>query len=62
MTSNTDTFNPRELCSRKLWDMVSNHSGSLDNESGLKAAVTELEERRSYLQELHDLGHLGDRA
>ena len=62
MTSNTDTFNPQELCSRKLWDIVSNHSGCLDNESSLKAAVAELEERRSYLQELQDLGHLGDRA
>ena len=54
MTSNTRTFNPQELCSRKLWDMV--NSANNDGKAQLEAAIAELEERRSYLTELQHIG------
>jgi hypothetical protein len=58
MTSGTDTFNPQELCSRKLWDMVNTDSREQENKAQLEAAVEELAERRSYLAELEHLGKL----
>ena len=56
MTSNTSTFNPQELCSRKLWDMVNTGSDDCESKAHLEAAIAELEERRSYLTELHHIG------
>jgi hypothetical protein len=56
MTSGTDTFNPQEFCSRKLWDMVSAENADTSDTELLDAAVAELEERRSYLAELQLLG------
>ena len=56
MTSNRNTFNPQELCSRKLWDMVNTGSVDCENKAQLEAAIAELEERRSYLTELNHIG------
>lgn len=56
MTSNTSTFNPQELCSRKLMEMVNNHNADGADKAELEAAIAELEERRSYLSQLQDLG------
>jgi hypothetical protein len=57
MTSGT-TFNPQELCSRKLWDMVSTESADENNRAQLDAAIAELAQRRSYLSELEHIGKL----
>jgi hypothetical protein len=56
MTSGTGTFNPQELCSRKLWDMVNADNADSENKLQLDAAIAELEERRSYLEELQHIG------
>jgi hypothetical protein len=59
MATDPSIFNPQELCSRKLWDMVSIESNNCDNKAQLEAAIAELEVRRSYLKELHDIGKMG---
>ena len=59
MATDPTTFNPQELCSRKLWDMVNIEREHCENKAQLEAAIAELEERRSYLKELHDLGKMG---
>lgn len=56
ITTQTNTFNPQELCSRKLWDMVNIDDADSANKAQLEAAIAELEERRSYLTELQHLG------
>ena len=56
MTSRTESFNPQEFCSRKLWDMVNTDLAEKRDTEQLEAAVAELEERRSYLAELQLLG------
>jgi hypothetical protein len=49
-------FNASELCSSKLWEVVSNHQQDPDTTSELQAAIEELAARRHYLQELEELG------
>jgi hypothetical protein len=49
-------FNPQELCSRKLWELINNNRRDDDDRRLLEAAIAELEERRSYLAELQDFG------
>lgn len=61
-TTQTNTFNPQELCSRKLWDIVNIDNVDSANKAQLEAAIAELEERRSYLTELKDLGKLDPEA
>ena len=56
MTSGTGTFNPQELCSRKLWDMVNADNTDSENKVQLDAAIAELKDRRSYLEELQHIG------
>lgn len=59
MTTQNNTFNPGEFCSRKLWRIVAgqeNHQ-SFDEKS-LQKAIAELAERRHYLAELERLGKL----
>ena len=61
-------INPLELCSRKLWQLVSSADGAdtrPDNlgpadlsADDLAAAVAELARRRHYLEELRELGKL----
>ena len=61
-TTQTNTFNPQELCSRKLWDMVNIDNAASANKAQLDAAIAELEERRSYLTELQHLGKVDPEA
>lgn len=58
MTANR--FNPQELCSRKLWELVSAEQHQQDiNETELREAVKELAERSHYLAELTEICKLG---
>lgn len=58
MTIDRHTFNPQELCSRKLWQIISDSETGSCAESDLRAAVQELASRRHYLAELAELGQL----
>lgn len=49
-------FDPSELCSRKLWEMVSNNSIDQVSEDELKQAIAELATRRHYLEKLQAIG------
>jgi hypothetical protein len=62
MTSGTNTFNPQELCSRKLWDMVNTGSVKSENKAQLDAAIAELEVRRRYLTEMQHIGITGTQS
>ena len=54
-------FNPQELCSRKLWELVSAEQQKQQdiNAAELREAVQELAERSHYLAELTEIGKLG---
>jgi hypothetical protein len=59
MTITRNKINPQELCSRKLWELVSTTSHkSHISESELLEAIAELAERRHYLAELEEIGKL----
>jgi hypothetical protein len=58
MTTEQNTFNAHELCSRKLWQIVTDDDGKTCAKSELRAAVNELAARRHYLAELAELGQL----
>ncbi len=47
-----NSFDPSELCSRKLWQLVSEDKQSGCNKDELRKAINELAERRLDLQEL----------
>lgn len=51
-------FNPRELCSRKLWQLVSTEADEQVGEKELRQAVAELAARRHYLEQLRQMGVL----
>lgn len=55
---NTVNFNPRELCSRKLWQLVSTETAEQVSARELQEAIAELAARRHYLQQLQQLGKL----
>ncbi len=59
MPTHNTTFDPGELCSRKLWRIVAGQENNqaLD-EGSLQKAIAELAERRHYLAELERLGKL----
>ena len=54
MTTNQN-FKAQELCSRKLWQLVSEFDQESIGKADLKAAIAELESRRHFLAELADL-------
>ena len=54
----SNTFDPTELCSRKLWQLVNQEQSSDCNERELREAIDELAHRRHYLQELQEIGKL----
>lgn len=54
-------FNPSELCSRKLWQLVSSKPHREISEAELHEAVAELATRRHYLSELKKIGKLAER-
>ena len=60
MDTKATIFNARELCSRKLWQLVTTESAEQVSETQLREAVEELAERRHHLAELQRLGKLGD--
>ncbi|NND66216.1 MAG: hypothetical protein HKN19_01395 [Halioglobus sp.] len=51
-------FNPEELCSRKLWQLVSAPTPSEISDTELSRAIAELARRRHYLEELEEMGKL----
>jgi PleD family two-component response regulator len=53
---NTLRFDPRELCSRKLWQLVSTETDQQVSERELREAITELANRRHYLEQLQQIG------
>ncbi len=52
-------FNASELCSRKLWQIVSDKDEEATSDQALQAAIEELATRRHYLAELSRMGKLG---
>jgi hypothetical protein len=57
----TTRFNARELCSRKLWQLVTTREADKVNDIELQAAINELATRRRYLAELREIGKLGEK-
>ncbi len=57
MNTGKEHFDASALCSRKLWQLVSNRE-HLIGEHELQQAVSELAARRHYLEELHKIGKL----
>ena len=55
-------FNPEELCSRKLWQLVSGPASSEISDTELSRAIAELARRRRYLEELEEMGKLEESA
>lgn len=51
-------FNPAELCSRKLWQLVSDPEPGDISDRELSEAIAELARRRHYLEELEEMGKL----
>lgn len=61
MNMETERFNARELCSRKLWQLVNAPSRQQQtDETTLQEAIAELSTRRHYLAQLQESGILGD--
>jgi len=58
---NTLKFDPRELCSRKLWQLVSTETDEQVSERELREAIAELANRRHYLEQLQQIGPLESR-
>ena len=61
MTHVIPDFNAGELCSRKLWQIVTDPKAERAGKAELEAAVAELSARRHYLNELVTLGKLDAR-
>ncbi|MFK8047641.1 MAG: hypothetical protein AB8B81_04310 [Halioglobus sp.] len=53
MTPQTPTFDPSELCNRKLLEMINTEYANSENKAQLEAALAELKERRVDLAKLH---------
>lgn len=53
-------FNPEELCSRKLWQLVSDPAPGDISDTELSKAIAELARRRHYLEELEEMGKLAE--
>ena len=58
MDTKATLFDASELCSRKLWQLVTTENAEQVSEDQLREAVAELAERRHYLNELQRLGKL----
>ncbi|RLQ23801.1 hypothetical protein DWB85_01215 [Seongchinamella sediminis] len=58
MTIQRNQFNARELCSRKLWQIVNSEAQASTSRDQLQQALQELATRRHYLAELSRLGKL----
>ena len=53
---NTQKFNPQELCSRKLWQLVSTETDEQVSDRELREAIDELANRRHYLEQMQKIG------
>lgn len=62
MSTNNIQFNPGELCSRKLWQLIQSETNTALDQQLLREAVAELASRRHYLAELEHLGRLKSSA
>tara|TARA_B110000444_G_scaffold259326_1_gene302709 strand:- start:9 stop:191 length:183 start_codon:yes stop_codon:yes gene_type:complete len=58
MKAESQNFNAKELCSRKLWEIVTNTELEMTSSDELKDSLNELALRRHYLKELEQLGLL----
>ena len=58
---NTIKFDPSELCSRKLWQLVNADTDERVGERELKEAIAELATRRHYLEQLQQIGAIEDK-
>ena len=58
MTIQNNEFDARELCSRKLWQLVNEQRETDVTDTQLAAAIEELTARRHYLEELTRKGKL----
>jgi hypothetical protein len=58
MNIETISFDARELCSRKLWQLVNTPTPKEIGENELQEAIAELASRRHYMQELQRIGKL----
>ena len=58
MNIHSTSFNPRELCSRKLWQLVNAPTQKEVSENEIREAVAELATRRHYLSQLQEIGKL----
>ena len=58
MNTQTQNFDPRALCSRKLWQLVAGLDSGELGENDVQLAISELTERRHYLAELTRIGKL----
>lgn len=56
MNTEHRNFNAQELCSRKLWEMVTQQKPDETSAAELEAALQELASRRHYLTELQKAG------
>jgi len=57
---NTAKINASELCSRKLWQLVSTTLPGEISDAELDEMIAELARRRRYLEELQEIGKLRD--
>lgn len=57
---NTIRFNARELCSRKLWQLVNTATAKNASKNELAEAISELATRRDYLAQLQETGKLAE--
>lgn len=55
---NAQKFDPRELCSRKLWQLVNKDTEEHVSARELEEAIAELAARRHYLDQLQQIGAL----
>ncbi len=53
-------FKPEELCSRKLWQLINDPAPREISDKELSRAIAELARRRHYLEELTEMGKLGE--
>ena len=58
MNMNAVKFDPTQLCSRKLWQLVNTETDEKVSARELREAIEELASRRHYLEKLQQVGIL----
>ena len=54
----TAKFNAKELCSRKLWQLLETRTDPTIDDTDLSDVIAELAKRRHYLEKLQESGKL----